>query len=235
MRYWRAYSFVFDHPQWGKNLLLCAVCCLIPVVGPIVVMGWMFEVIDGFIRRGNESNWEMFEFGKFGQYLTRGVWPFLVGLILGLVVAPFFVVMAILWVVFVASSKGKPDPALMAVFIIGMVVVGLVMGILINLIKTPMILRAGLMQELGPAFSKAYTLDFVRKMWVQIIVAGLFLAVTSVPLAIAGELCCFFPLFIVIALITMAEHHLYYQLYMVYLQRGGMAIPLKEPRSGGAL
>jgi uncharacterized protein DUF4013 len=229
MRYMQSYKFAFQHPQWAKNWLFGALCCAIPVVGPIVHMGWMFEVIEGFIRRG-ESTWSIFEFGNFGRYLTRGVWPFLVNLILGLVVAPIMAVFAVLWVLFIISSKGKPDPVLFTIFLVALMLAGFVLGLFLNFIKIPMLLRAGLTQELGPAFSMGCTLDFMKKMWVEIILAGLFLMVTSLPLVLLGELCCFVGLFPAVALLSMAEHHLYYQLYTLYLQRGGIAIPLKpEP------
>ena len=139
------------------------------------------------------------------------------------------VVMA-LWIVFMISSKGNPDPVLLWLFIVGLMLFSLLLNVILSLVKTPMLLRAGLTQDLGAAFSKAYTLDFLRKMWLELLLAGLFLAFTSLPLVLLGEACCFIGVFPAIALVVMAEHHLYYQLYTLYLQRGGMAIPLKpEP------
>src|SRR5690348_1752019 len=116
MRYWQSYRFVFNHPNWSSNLLLASVCLLIPVVGQIVLIGYLFEVIDVLLRRqpatssgtvdetGEEaldaqvmdalpadddlivSPYPEFNFSRFSEYLMRGVWPFLVQFIVGMAV-----------------------------------------------------------------------------------------------------------------------------------------------------
>src|SRR5207245_4380507 len=43
MRYWRSYSYFFDNPKWTMNLLLGAVCSLIPDLGGIVFSGYGYK------------------------------------------------------------------------------------------------------------------------------------------------------------------------------------------------
>ena len=41
MDYRAAFMSPLEHPKWGLNILLLAVCFLIPVVGPIVAIGYL--------------------------------------------------------------------------------------------------------------------------------------------------------------------------------------------------
>ena len=68
-------------------MLLGAVCALIPILGPIVYLGYLTEVIVAQHRHGEES-FAAFDFDYFGRYLSRGLWPFLVQLVAGLIVVP---------------------------------------------------------------------------------------------------------------------------------------------------
>jgi hypothetical protein len=226
MRYWRAYGFVFDHPKWAMNLLCGAVCMLIPVAGHMVFMGWMFEVIESFHRRGTEK-YPPFEFGRFTHYLMRGLWPFVVVLILGLATIPLVILLMAVIVIVMVSSQGKPDWLTLTLVIVGSIVAGLFLNVLMMLVKTPMVLRAGFTQELKGAFAWSTTIDFLKKMWLELLLAGFFLVFTSIPIILLGELCCLIGVYPASALVLMAEHHLLFQLYELYLKRGGMAIPLK--------
>ena len=77
MDYIASISDFFKSPKWMMNLLLGGVCVLIPIVGPIVVLGWL---ITGFWARRDENfeTFPDFDFSHFGKYLERGLWPFLV-------------------------------------------------------------------------------------------------------------------------------------------------------------
>jgi len=77
----------FESPKWMMNLLLAGVCFLIPIVGPMVVIGWL---ITGFWGRPDQSprTFPDFDFNLFATYIERGLWPFLVGLVASLVLIP---------------------------------------------------------------------------------------------------------------------------------------------------
>ena len=62
------------------NLLLGGVCGLIPIIGPMVVFGWL---ITGFWARQDENfeTFPDFDFSHFGKYLERGLWPILVAFV----------------------------------------------------------------------------------------------------------------------------------------------------------
>lgn len=231
MRYMRSYKFVFENPKWPINILWLCLCALsglvIPVIGQIIMVGYLFEIIEFMHRRGDDSRYPDFTLDRFAQYLMRGLWVFLVQLI---VLLPLILVLGVFYGALIAMLvviKGEVGTAflvLMAVFF----VVLLVAGILMALLTFPLGLRAGLGQDFMAAFSMAFIKDFVGKMWKEEVLVTLFLAVTAIPLGLIGLLMCLIGIYPVAALMQFAQAHLNYQLYELYLERGGMPIRLKQ-------
>jgi hypothetical protein len=230
MRYMRTLQFVFDKPRWLVNLLLVTVCNIIPVVGPIVVMGYLLEVVEVMHRKG-DAHYPDFEFGRFVPYLSRGVWPFLAILvaIIPLLVVLWMVIVVLAVVTGVAGQQGGgAQGAAAGVFFLLAMFLYLGTILLMTLVLTPMILRAGLTQEFAPAFSFPFITDFVGKVWKEQILLLLFITVMSIPLGMLGMLLCCVGIWLTATLLMFAQHHGYYQLYELYLARGGEPIPLKD-------
>src|SRR5438045_654509 len=87
MRYMDSLKFVVSRPGWLVNLLLCALCALIPAIGGIVLLGYLFDVFDAVRRDPTTKTYPDFTFNRFMDYLMRGIWPFLAQLIIGLLVS----------------------------------------------------------------------------------------------------------------------------------------------------
>lgn len=102
LRYLQSISDFFKSPKWGINLLLGGVCVLIPVVGPIVYAGYCIGVFAQQTRQRNLM-YADFEFDRFADYLLRGLWPFLVSLVVGLITLPIIFVMMF---AFMLTAKG---------------------------------------------------------------------------------------------------------------------------------
>ena len=234
LQYLAAYQYVFDHPRWYLILLIGTVARFVPIVGPIVLMGYLFGVVEALHRRPRES-YPDFDFNLLGNYLKRGVWPFLVALILMVVAAPiagilFYVPMIGMFALVSAADQDSSDELVPLVMLLGCGLGMFVFFILVTLISLPSILRAGLQQEFGPAFDFSYIKSFLKLMWRDIILQSLFMMVTSVALMIVGGAMCCVGVYPALVLWVMAAYHFYYQLYELYLARGGMPIPLKpEP------
>jgi hypothetical protein len=233
LEYMRAYQFVFDNPNWMMNVLLVAVCQLIPVIGGLLVLGYQFEVAEALQRRAG-ATYPDFDFNKFTQYLMRGLWPFLVVLVMSLVIA-IPLTMLMFGGFFAMAAMGVqagPDaaPAVMVVGVPLLMLGTMALAVLIHVFTLPMILRAGLMQDFAAAFDIRFAKDFASRVWKETIIAMLFLMVTSIPLALIGILACFVGVYAAQVLIVMAQAHLmFFQLYDLYLARGGEPIPLKPP------
>jgi hypothetical protein len=230
MQYLRSYLFIFDSPKWALNLLLGSLCLLIPAIGGLLVQGYCFEVIEALHRRRRDTDYPEFTFEKFVPYLVRGLWPFLVSLV---IMVPlgflFFITFIGIGVASGAMAGGGRGPAGDAA---GVMVLLLYLGffaflVLVSFVTMPLMLRAGLIQDFAPAFSLAFAQDFLGKMWVEMLLATLFLWVTSPLVLFAGLLVLCVGYIPAAMMILLAQHHLWYQLYELYLRRGGQPIPLK--------
>lgn len=258
MRYWQSYRFVFNNPNWLTNLVLCAVCAIIPIIGPIVVIGYCFQVIDALLRRRQRERtgalqdiadpkderildalpvdedhdlgtYPDFDFNRFTEYLTRGVWPFLVQLIVGFVagmIAGVFMVVGMMLAGVAAGAAKSP-----VLFFVGYGLMWIVFAFLMmvaGILTRPVYLRAGLSGDFADAFSMEFYRGFMRRVGKEVVLAEVFLGVTSVPLWCLGILLCFIGMYPMWALIHYAHHHLGYQLYELYLERGGVPVEQKE-------
>jgi hypothetical protein len=229
MQYLRAYQYPFDNPKWINNLLFCALCVFIPVIGVLLLMGYLFEVFDALHRRKSDKVYPDFTFDRFKEYLVRGAWPFLVQLVIGLPVGMvlsggFFVLSLLLGLI-----AGEKAGCLFLIFYGFMMLFLAVASVALQLIIMPMVLRAGLIQDFKSAFSLEFTKDFLRRAGKELLLAYLFLMVSAWVLILIGYIACLVGVYPAVALIHFAQFHLWWQVYEIYLQRGGTPIPLKEP------
>ena len=236
LEYMRAYNYIFENPNWLTTVLFLALVALamtIPGVNILVqllVFGYQFEAIDWLLRTQGRQ-YPDFDFGRFGDYLSRGIWPFLINLIVTIIFFPLFYIGAIVAVVVVASLASAAGDNIAPVVVIGLgglAFIGFMLVLIgFSVIITPMILRCGVAQDFGAAFAFDWVLDFARKMWIEIVLAGLFLGLTGFALAAVGLLACIVGIFFVVPLVWLASMHVLYQLYVVYLSRGGTPIPAR--------
>ena len=247
--YMRAYNYIFENPNWLTTVLMMGLACLtavipgVSIILQLVIIGYQFETIDWLLKTQGRQ-YPNFEFGRLGDYLGRGLWPFLVNLVTSIVLVPVLYIGGIvgaLVVAGVASGAGEELGPILG-FILGAIVLVVFLAILIftTFYLAAMMLRSGLAQDFGSAFQFAWLQDFVRRMWLDMLLAGLFLVATGVALYVLGLLALCIGLFIVIPLIILASAHLLYQLYVVYLSRGGRPVagtmtysqPPMPPRMG---
>lgn len=229
MRYFRAYFYLFDSPKWTMNLLLGAVCNLIPVLGGIVFAGYGYETLEAMHRRGKDDQYPEFDFNRFVKYLVRGCWPFIWQLIIGL---PFAFIMWLAYMVLIMAFIGTadhegPKPGVLVPVLILFVLMGLVLGVIVGAMGAPLVLRAGLSQELGFGEALPFMQDFLKRVGKEVVLAQLFLVGTAIVIMPIAYALCFLPALPAAVIIQMAHFHLLYQLYGLYLQRGGTAIPLQ--------
>ena len=230
LEYLRAYQYIFDNPQWTTVLLLGALMMIIPVVGPLVFLGYTFFVIDSLLQ-SQGTRYPVLDFNRFVDYLVRGVWPFLTALVVSLVIVP---IMIGLWLLVVLipmaiAGVGGEDAApiagiMMALLMVLMFVVVMVLSIGLNLFMIPLFLRAGLAQDFVEAFKFDWIKDFVRKMWLEMILVILFLMVSTIPMVLLGYLTCGIGFFFIQPIVSLAYGHLLYQLYSIFVTRGGALI-----------
>lgn len=240
LQFLRAYNYIFENPQWTTTILWAFLAFLlsgmIPAVGFVAVlmmMGYQFEVIDALlVTKG--ARYPTFDSNRLGDYFTRGVWPFLALLITMIPVMFLFVFayfVGIFSVILAVAAAGEELAAIAAVTVLLLVMfIVFLLMIAIGLVTVPICLRAGLSQDFAESFRIAWIRDFIRKMWLEILLSNLFLALCSLVLFPFGCAACFIGIYAVQALIFMAYTHLQYQMYALYLERGGLPVPVK-PRA----
>jgi len=233
MDYFRTITYVFENPNWLMNLLwlflaqVVAMC--IPIVPQIVVMGYQFETIDGLLQtRG--TRYPDFRLDRFGEYLMRGLWPFLAMFVASLAVAAAIVLPVFLCggclTAAVDIGGGDTDAAGNIIAVPTLVFLGLVLPLTLLFVVTPVSLRAGLAQDFASGFDITWIKDFVGKMWMDMLLATIVIGL----LAVAAELCtCFIGLLVVIPIAPLVTANLWYQFYAIYLTRGGRPVPVKIP------
>ena len=227
MNYPASVSDFFKSPKWMMNMLLAAVCGLIPFIGPIVIMGW---VIGGLWGRDDEraETFPDFDFGKFGKYLERGLWPFLVKLVSGFAIG---IVLAIVLVpvalICSAITHGTNDngcvAAIMALFMFAFYLIVIVAMLFVVM---PLTLRATLTQDFGQSFNFQWVKSFASLMWKEILVAAVFWVIASAVLIGVGAIALCVGMYFAIVLVYFSWLHLHKQLYRLYLSRGGEPIPV---------
>jgi hypothetical protein len=232
LRYFESFQYIFAHPEWTTSVLLAAVCMLIPVLNQILMQGYMFEIVESFHRYPGHL-YPKFDFNRFSQYLMRGVWPFLVGMIVGFIVQmPLFCgvygVFVAGMIAFSAGGGRESGEAAMLIMMPCMYLSIFAIIIIVQILAAPFLLRAGLSQDFAQSFKFNWVMDFLKKMWLELILAQLFLGVVTlfvvIPLSCATLLIGLLPLG---AMVFMAHGHLLWQIYTIYLARGGEPIPLK--------
>lgn len=225
VEYFRSLEFIWQNPQWLTNVLLLAVCQLLPIVGPIVMMGYQFDVAESLIMSRGTS-YADFDFDNFVHYLLRGLWPFLVAMVVAIVLfIPLFIGGVFAALALSAAAK-EPDVALAVIGVGGFVFFAVC--ILVNFYSTAMCLRAGLAEDFMAGFEFAAVHEFVSLMWAEMLLESLFIMVIWPFLMLAGVLMCFIGVYVSVAVMMMAQAHLfYYQLYVIYLARGGTPVRFK--------
>ncbi|MEX1041283.1 MAG: DUF4013 domain-containing protein [Pirellulaceae bacterium] len=220
MDYIQAYTYIFEHPKWVVTVLLLGLLQIVPILGLLVLYGYAFEVVA--VLAYGRAQYPEFNFDRFGPYLLRGLWVVLTMICYQLIVVGVYVLTIILGAIATAVAGDT---------IGGLVVVmGLflyfVTSIGIAFVMVPALIRVGLTNEISEGFRFDWIKDFVSKMWLEQILAGLFLAITSWLLGFVGTLLLCVGLLFAMVIIAMASGHICFQLYQIYLSRGGQPVAI---------
>lgn len=218
------FSFLFQSPNWLVNWLLLTIVAIIPILGPIVLMGYYYEIIGNLVYL-RQPRYPDFDFSRFGTYLGRGLWPFLITMIVGICSIPIFVIFGMIFGMMIGA--GGLENALVAVAVIMMYGMILLLGLLINSVIIPLQLRSGLSQDLGQGFNFSFAFDFLSKVWLELLLGFIFIGFATAILAFVGLLAFCVGCLFALSLGIMAMGYHQYQLYRCYLSRGGELIPYK--------
>lgn len=216
--YLEAFSFIFENPNWVVNVLLLTLMQLLPIVGPMVIIGYEAEMA-GKKAIGRTRTYADFDFNRFGEYLMRGLWIFLVAMLGSIPLIPVYLLM--IGVVLVAQQAiGDEAVLLMLLMYPLMMVVMLLVGIILQ----PMMIRVGFRNDLGSAFDWAWIRDFIGKMWVDQLVGSFVIFLLGFLVAMVGLLFFCVGVYPAAVIGQLAWWHFLMQLYQVYVHRGGKPV-----------
>ena len=219
MQYGKAYGYVLNREGGTTSTLLASLSlastAFIPVVGQLVFLGYQAEVTEDLERDPDLEDHDDFRFENFARYLSRGVWPFVTNLLVGLVAAG-----AAVAAVAVGAAAGwalnAPWVAVVAYLVLLLPVV-----FLVSLYSLPLLLHVQLTGKLRVGAAFAFASRFLGKLWGQCLVTLFVHYLIASLLTVAGLALCCVGVFPATVVVLMAQDHLSLQLYRLYLAEGG--------------
>lgn len=157
-----AFSYVFKDPEWFKKVAIPALCSLIPVIGPFILLGWASKAAKN-VMDGNAEN-ALPEL-EFGADLGKGFMLTLVGIIYSLPIAILAGASSALF-----SIAPNSDEVVGVIFyILGgcFGLIGLLLGLLIAFLSTLGMANFIAKGEFGAAFRFKELFGMLKKSFVS--------------------------------------------------------------------
>ena len=232
MNYTASVTDFFKSRKWLTNLLFAGICVLIPLIGPMVVIGWL---ITGFWVRPDEEFEGLpdFDFSQFGKYLERGLWPFLVTMVVG--IAFSIVIVPLTWILMVpamllggfsSSSDANTSSCLGFLTMVVMMLFFVFMTFVFMSLLVPLKIRASITQDFAQSFDAVFVKRFLSLMWLEILLSSLFVVVTGTLIICVGMIALCVGMYFASVLVYFSWTHLQKQLYTLYRSRGGEPVPV---------
>ncbi len=204
-----AFSYVFNEKdQWFKKIALPALCSLIPIIGPFILMGWGLKATQNVIEGNEEYALPSLE---FGADLGRGFMGFLITLIYNLPIAILFGISGALFGV----GGGMDDAGMTVLFIVGGCVslIALVISLLIAFMSLAGLANYVAKGKFGAAFDFKTIFAMLKKSFVSwlLVAVGYILAMGII--APLGTIVCVIGALLTSAYGTAITAHLLGQAY----------------------
>src|SRR5437763_4264072 len=166
MQYMRSLQFIQDRKNWMTNILWVGLCLLtttlIPFIGQIIMQGYLFFVIEALHSDPEHRDYPDFDLNRFTEYLSRGIWPFLVDLLCrAVIMAPLIVLYLIGF--FVVAAAAKNAPVIIVLFYLVFFVILIAMSVVLMLVVWPATLYAGLSRKFDLKAMAAFVKDFDKR------------------------------------------------------------------------
>jgi Protein of unknown function (DUF4013) len=164
MQFGRAFSFVFEDPDWLKKVGIAALVSLIPLVGQIFLIGWGIEVMRRVIAREAVP---LPDWNDFSGHLLRGLKAAVVYLVYSL---PMILFGFCMWAgmmgstLLLAGDNSNGEAATIAVAVVASAVgcLMLIYGLLMAFLLPAGLARMATTGNLGDAFRIGEVFKLVR-------------------------------------------------------------------------
>jgi hypothetical protein len=132
-----------------------------------------------------------------------------------------------------SAAADKGNEAAVGIGVLG--AIGVVMLLIflvsfaISFFSVPLGLRGGVSSDIGQSFNFTWAIDFIKKTWLEMILVFLFQVAVGIVLEIVIAVTCGLGMLVALGYVVLISAWLQFQLYRVYLSRGGEPIPLAKP------
>lgn len=208
MDFGKAFTFVFDDPDWIKKVGIAALLLLIPILGTLMLGGWAFHLTRNVIRR--EEN-PMPDWSDFGDILVKGLQVFVIGFAYAL---PIILISACGGGAIALFQDGS-DETLMSVLSIVNICIScfsMIYGILLAVLVPAALGNFAAKDDFGAAFRFSEVFGLVRTApgpYLLVLLGGMVAGLISM----LGLIVCIIGVFFTAAYAMAVNGHLYGQAY----------------------
>ena len=221
----RPFTYFVAAPGGVRNTFFCVACNLIPVAGQVALLGYRAGLAEELVRGGPPPT---FDFGRFGDYLRRGLGPAVYQLAFAVLVGGLVFGGALLARAGLERAADTRDPYFwLAVVFLTWAAAALGLTILAAGLLWPMELHAQLSRRFAPVEAARFAARFQRRVWGQSLLALLAFLPLCGLLNLLGLLCLVVGLYGTVVIQFMAQQHVLTQLYHLFLADGGE--PIRGP------
>jgi hypothetical protein len=186
MNFGLAFSYVFkEKDQWFKKIAIPALCSLIPVIGPFIVMGWGLKATKNVIDGNAEYALPKLE---FGADLGRGFMAFLISVIYSL---PGAIVAGIAGGLF-GVGGGMDETVMTILFILGgcFGLIALLISLLVAFMGMAGLANYVAKGKFGAAFDFKTIFSMLKKSFVSWLLTGVGYILAMGIIAPLGSIVC---------------------------------------------
>jgi hypothetical protein len=214
MDFGKAFTFVFEDPEWIKKVLIAALFSLIPVIGTLVTVGWAMEAGQRVIRQDPLALPEV----DFGKHLGLGFKAFLIGLVYAI---PVLVILIPISVVSMMPADNDTTTTVMTIvslccgglaFLYSLILMVAVPAAMSNFLAT---------EQVGAAFRFSEIISLLRAApgaFLMVLLGGI---VTGF-VASLGSIACGIGVLVTAAYAMVVNYHLIGQAYRTSIANGAL-------------
>ncbi len=211
MNFGKAFTFVFDDPEWLKKVAINALIGLIPIIGALYLLGWGLEVAR---RIAIQSPIPLPDV-DFGTFLGHGLKAFVVGLVYTLPI--WIVTIPMVVIALVVEGAGMDREVANVLLMITNLCGGLLLllyGLLMGLVLPAALTRTVVYGSIKSGLQFGSVLGLVRAAPGAYIVTLLGTFVAGLLAAFVGTLACGIGLIFTAAYQQAVMGHFYGQAYL---------------------
>lgn len=219
MEFGKAFSYVFEDPDWLKKIGIAALVSLIPLVGQIIALGWSLEVTRRLIRREPAL---LPDWSDFGGHLIRGLQVFVIGLVYAL---PVILVSACQQTIPLLMGNNSDDTVTSIILVLSICFscVILIYSIFLGLVLPAAIGNFAATDQLGAGFRFGEVFGLVRAAPAAYVIV-LLASIVSGIVASLGIILCFIGVFLTSAYAYTVNAHFIGQAYNQAMTAKGMQV-----------